>query len=222
MAETTLAPIGPSDPPPPDEGGDYLARRWRDYGAALTRVQAYPQAIQALNRALSRNPADLETLLALGRVFLEEGDLLAAREQFGRAAAAAPDDARASAWDASIERKMGQPEAAARMLAPLVRRFPRDAKLRFELGKSLMDQLRNEEAARQFEAMLDIDPLDRTAHFNLMLCRQRLNQLSVARREEVIYRLLNDENTPPLAPASGQPSYREDELLHVHPLEPRR
>src|SRR5690606_21519912 len=148
----------------------------------LIRVKAYPQAIQALNRALSRNPTDLETLLALGRVFLEEGDLLAAREQYRRAAATAPGDARPAAWDAQIERRTGQPEAAARRLAPLVRTYPRDVELRFELRTALMDQLRNAEAAREFEAMLAVDPLERRAHFYLMLCRQRLIQLSVARR----------------------------------------
>jgi tetratricopeptide (TPR) repeat protein len=185
-------------------------------------VKAYPQAIQALNRSLARNPADLETLLALGRVFLEEGDLLAAREQFRRAAAAGPGDTRPPAWDTKIERKMGQPEAAVRRLTPLVRAFPRDTELRFELGSALMDQLRNAEAAREFEAMLEVDPLDRSAHFNLMLCRQRLNQLSVARREEVIYHLLPDEKAATLAPAPGQPTLVEDELLHIHTLEPRR
>ena len=58
-----------------------------------------------------------------------------------------------------------------------------------------MAALRNEEAAKQFEAMLEVDPTNVSAHYNLMVCRQRLNQFAEARKEEVVYRLLQEEDT---------------------------
>ena len=84
---------------------------------------------------------------------------------------------RARAWQGAVLRQMGQPDRALALLAPLTRRYPRDRRLRFEIGQANMAQLRHDAAAAQFEALLDVDPTDVSGHWNLMLCRQRLNQL---------------------------------------------
>jgi Flp pilus assembly protein TadD len=189
------------------------AARWRRYGAALSAVKAFPETIQALNRSLTASPADPETLLALGRVYMDEGDLLAAREQFRQAQAGDP--VRGRAWEGAVLRRMGQPDEAAALLEPLTRQFPRDIQLHFELGSTYLGALKNEQAAREFEAMLDVDPLNVSAHFNLMRCLQRLNRLTAARSEETIYRLLKPE-TPPVGRTG---SATEARPLHIHALE---
>lgn len=201
---------GPSSPGAQPVG---QGESWRCYGLALAGVKAYPEALQALTRALQSQPGDVETLLALGRVYLDDGDLLAAREQFRQAGSGDPE--RAHAWEGAVLRRMGQPDEAAALLEPLVRRFPRDLRLRFELGSAYLAALRNADAARQFEAMLDVDPIDVSAHYNLMLCLQRLNRLTDARREETIYRLLRRE--PSRAPEAV--TSLEDRPLHLHALE---
>ncbi|MFN3650494.1 MAG: tetratricopeptide repeat protein [Armatimonadota bacterium] len=173
--------------------------RWAAYGTALGAVQAYPHAIQALSHALAEAPSDAEALLALGRVYLDEGDLLAAQGQFERARHLAPGDHRPAAWLGAVLRRMGQPAAAVAMLRPLTQRFPRDRRLRYELGLAHMAELRHGEAAREFEAMLDVDPVDVAAHYNLMLSFQRLNRLTEARREETLYRLLARDDSAPAA-----------------------
>jgi len=202
------------------EGGSPIPRSeaeaWRCYGTALAGVKAYPEALQALARSLQVRPGDTETLLALGRVYLDDGDLLAAREQFRQAAGSDPD--RARAWEGAVLRRMGQPDQAAALLEPMVRRFSRDLRLRFELGSAYLAALRNDDAAHQFEAMLDVDPIDVSAHYNLMLCLQRLNRLTDARREETIYRLLRQDPSH----ASEAATSLEDRPLHLHPLEPTR
>lgn len=214
LARATLEPLGPRKPLPEAPPGT-LSARWRNYADALSRARAFPSAIQALTLASATEPGAPETILALGKVFLEEGDLLAAREQFQRLTAGSAANT-ARAWEAAVLRRMGQPEEAAGLLAPLVRRFPRDPRLRFEMGRLLMDQLRNADAARSFEAQLALDPLDRAAHFNLMLLRQRQGQLSAARRAEVLYRLLAEEEYLPAT--SG--AWPEAQPLHIHELEP--
>lgn len=190
---------------PDDEG------RWRHYGTALAAVRSYPHAIQALQRALTAGGNGLEARLALGQVYLEEGDLLAAQEQFARVGGP-----RGRAWEGAVLRQMGQPERAVALLEPLAGRFPRDLRLRFELGQAYMAQLRHDRAAREFTAMLDVDPVDVSAHYNLMLSLQRLNQLTDARREEAIYRLLAEDDAPPVRSSS---SLIEGRPLHVHTLE---
>lgn len=173
---------------PGAEAGDRAAR-YRSYGRALARARLYPEAIAALNESLRHSPRDGETLLALGQVYFAEGDLLAAGDRFREAAAYVPD--RARAWEGAVLRRSGQPQAALDVLRPLSRRFPRDLRLRYELGLALMELLRHEEAAREFQALLGIDPLDVSGHFNLMRCWQRLNRLPDARREEALYTLLS-------------------------------
>lgn len=192
------------------------ASRWRRYGMALTAVRSYPEALQALKQAEGLAPTDAETHLSLGRMFWEEGDLLAAREQFQQARAGGGDTA--AAWEARVIRKMGQPEQSLALLKPLAEKYPRDPGLRFELGRTQMDLLANEAAAREFRAMLGIDPLNVAGHYNLMLCLQRMNQLSEAGREETLYRLLSGGDA---APGESSRGTEGDRPLRIYPLEGR-
>jgi Flp pilus assembly protein TadD len=212
----TAATLDPANPP--QDSTD--PARWRHYAEALAAVKAYPAALQALRQPLAAFPHDPETLLVLGRVHLENGDLLAAQEQFARARKGAPE--RAAAWEGAVLRQMGQPDQAAALLAPLARRYPQDLRLRFELGQTYFAQLRNDAAAREFGAMLDVDPTDLKAHFNVFRCAQRMNRLSEARREEVVYRLLNPEEGAPVLERPRKGASLEDRPLHDHLLEPLR
>jgi Flp pilus assembly protein TadD len=190
--------------------GLQLARTWRDYGSALAAGRSYAAAVRALNRALELSPEGHATLLALAQVFLAEGDLLAARERFRQAGPRRPE--LAAAWEAVVVRP-AQPEEAAKLLEPLVKRYPRDRRLRFELGRAYMAELRHEDAARQFQALLDVDPLDAAGHYNLMLCWQRLNRQADARREEALYQLLSTPESASAGPARP---------LRVYSLDPVR
>jgi tetratricopeptide (TPR) repeat protein len=202
-----------------------LELRWRRYGEALAAVKAYPFAVQAMQRSLAIQSRSVESLIGLGRVFLAEGDVLSAQDQLRLARDAAVGDAlqsaRISAWMAAATRT-AQPAQAVETLTPLVERYPRDLRLRFELGRAQMDLLRNREASTQFKSMLDVDPLDATAHYNLMLCYQRLNLLSEARREEVVYRLMAPETESTLGTESVPTRAIEARPLHVHELEAPR
>jgi Flp pilus assembly protein TadD len=124
--------------------------------------------------------------------------------------------ARARAWEGAVLRLTGQYAQAAALLEPLTRRYPRDRRLRFELGRTRMEQLRNREAAREFEAMLAVDPTDVSGHYSLMLCLQRLKQFTDARREETIYRLLSPDAD---ASSGAQASAPDDRPLRVYRLE---
>ncbi|HTL05772.1 MAG TPA: tetratricopeptide repeat protein [Gemmatimonadales bacterium] len=191
VAERTLAFA-------PEKSEADRATRFRRYGVALGRARLFPEAIAALNESLRSNARDGETLLALGQIFFAEGDLLEGGDRFREAAAYLPD--RARAWEAAVLRRSGQPQPALDLLTPLLRAYPRDVRLRYEAGLALMELLRHEEAARQFQALLNVDPLEVTGHFNLMRCYQRLNRQPEARREEALYNLLS----PPEQGSGGE------------------
>src|SRR5439155_1406967 len=128
------------------------------------------------------------------------------------------------AFLAATERKMGQYEAALALLQPLVRAYPRDRLLWFDAGMCHYLSGRYEEASRAFLSMLDIDPDDLAAHYNLMRSLRRLHRVSEARREEVIYQTLReDDNAKQIGLAylrTHSLADRETRTVHEHSLAP--
>lgn len=199
------------------------AERFYSYGVGLFLQNDLPRARRAFQQAATLMPGRADFLVALGRVYLAEGDLLAARAQFQQALRRVPGNLRAQAWLGHTHRLMGQYEEALNLLRPLAKRFPRDRRLWFNIGRSYFQSGRYEEAAHAFTRMLDIDPDDATAHFNLMDCYRRLRRISKARREEAIFRYLQDEELPTaiIEPfLRAHPEYRrETQPQHEHVLQ---
>jgi hypothetical protein len=204
----------PIDPGPP--------RRFYDYGVALLLQGDLPRAQRAMRRVQAWAPLDVQGYLGLGRVYLTEGDLLAARAQFEQARRLAPNDPRPRAFLATTFRKMGQYEQALATLEPLARTYRRDRLLWFDIGMSHYLAGRYAAGARAFEAMLGIDPDDLSAHYNLMRCLRRLQRVPEARREETIYLYLReDDNAKAIALAylrRNPLADREARTIHEHPL----
>jgi tetratricopeptide (TPR) repeat protein len=59
-------------------------------GRAYTALKMYPEALAALERALSINPASAQAYTLIGRIAFDQGDLLKARENFDQAYRYAP------------------------------------------------------------------------------------------------------------------------------------
>jgi Flp pilus assembly protein TadD len=201
-----------------------LPRRFYDYGVGLLLQGDLPRAMRAMRRVQEWAPRDAQGCLGLGRVYLTEGDLLAARAQFEQAGRLAPHDPRPRALLAATERRMGQYEAALALLRPLVRAFPRDRLLWFDVGMCHYLSGRYEEASRAFLTMLDIDPDDLAAHYNRMRSLRRLRRVSEARHEQVIYQALREDDNAKqigLAYLRSHPlADRETRTVHEHPLAP--
>ncbi len=198
------------------------ASRLLVYGTALLLQNDLTQARRVLQRALSLDPDRPACHIALGRAFLAEGDLLAARAQFQTALNLDTSSDAAKAWLGYTHRRMGQFETALAFLKPLSERYPRDRMVWFNIGRSHFQTGSYEEAAKAFRRMLDVDPDDAAAHFNLMDCYRRLRRLSEARREEAAYRVLRDDELPThiIEPFLREHPHiqRERLLMHEHLL----
>ncbi len=59
--------------------------------------------------------------------------------------------------------------------------------VRNQIGRLLFLERRYREAVREFERVLQIDPEDLQAHYNLMLCYQGLGEPELALRERRLY-----------------------------------
>jgi len=172
------------------------APRFFSYGAALLGQRAYGRARLAFRQARDLAPHNSEYWIGLGRVYLEEGDLLAARTHFVKAKELAADPSRANAWLAATYRRMGQYELALGILGSLSEQYPRDKDTWSEVGLCLLKSGRYEEAIPPFQHALDVDPDDLSAHFNLMRCYRSMRRLGSARKEEAIYQTLKEDSLP--------------------------
>jgi Flp pilus assembly protein TadD len=121
---------------------------------------------------------------------------------------------------------MGQLEAALATLNPLARDYPRDGALWIDIGLCYLKGAQYESASEAFAHALEVDPNDSTAHYNLMRCYTALNRLTDARREEAIFRALQDDEplTNLVEPfLQAHSDLRREALgMHVHPLEVSR
>lgn len=226
--DSLLLPLAAGGVPGAERGApdgrerEVLAGRFYDYGVALLGQRDLGRALRAMRRVAELLPGRVDGPFGLGRVYLEEGDLIAARAQFEAALRLAPDDVRPRLFLGKTFRKMGQYEAALAILQPLARQFPRDRALQFEIGQCHLLSGRYEAAAEAFRRMLDLDPNDLSAHYNLMTCYRQLRRFPDARREEAIYRYLKEDESVRRLTADyleTRPfAAREAQSIHEHVL----
>jgi len=119
-------------------------------------------------------------------------------------------------------RLMGQFDGAIKTLTSVVSSFPEDSRAWNELGLSYLQNGNNEEAQQAFEKSLAINPTDGSAHYNLMHAYSRQRKLTQSRREDTIFRAMQEEE--PLRSIRDQYLLKHPELscelepLHVHYL----
>jgi tetratricopeptide (TPR) repeat protein len=163
------------------------------YGAALLNQHDLASSRRAFQEAVRLSPRNAEYLIGLARANLADGDLLSARNQLEKALQLERNSPRAQAWLGTTLRLMGQFEASLGLLTPLAERYPRDRQLWMDIGLCYLQSGKNEEAAQAFTSLLAIDPDDASAHYNLMQSYLRTKKISLARREEAIFRALQDD-----------------------------
>jgi hypothetical protein len=208
LAEATallpLAGVGesPSPSPGPQPPTPMLASRFLDYGLGLIAAPKptasdLTLALHAFQIAQTLAPARPEPLIGMGRAYLTEPSLLAARARFEEALRLAPNNPAARADLGVVYSKQGEYEQAIQLLGPLAAQFPQDTQLQSDLGLAYYRQGSYEGSAAAFQRALAADPDNAAAHFQLKQCYQRLQRVPDARREEVIGRYLAEDRLAP-------------------------
>ena len=113
---------------------------------------------RAANRALEIDPELPEAHMALGAYFYMTRDYDAALEQLGIAEEGLPSDSELIRWKAFIMRRRGMWDQALHDLKRALSLDPRDAELSMEVGFTLLNQRRYEEADPFFRDALDLAP----------------------------------------------------------------
>ncbi len=139
---------------------------------------------------LGQDPGDLVNRLRLGRLWLQEGHLNLARQQFEQTLAALGDSSEPAGrtWHerivrgsahfslGDVEARRGRQQQALRQFALAVRDNPQDAEALLALGAMQAATGRLEEAAASFQASLQLRPDSAAAHNNLAAILVRLGR----------------------------------------------
>ncbi len=176
-------------------------RRWNNYGIALIDQRQYPLAIDAFIQAAALDEkyrAMAQINQAIGLIELDRYHQAAAL--LDAVVKANPENMRALFQQARIFMKRGQLAEAETNLRRVLAAFPRDRMSWQQLGE-LSKIKRDYAGARDcYEKILQIDPEDPGAHYNLMIVFRKLGMTAEAKSHSKIFTELKDDpSATPLA-----------------------
>ncbi len=199
-------------------------QRWNDYGIGLLLQGDLRAAEESFRRVIEVAPDNPEGYVNVARARLQEGDLQGARAMLEAALARAAGLAKAHFFLGVAFKELGEYGQALGHLRRAAEQYPRDRVVRNTIGRVLFLQRRFEEAIAEFERVLEVDPEDLMAHYNLMLCYRGLGRTEEAEIERRLYeRFKADEDaqmlTGPYLRAHPLDN-RERQPIHEHPGAP--
>jgi tetratricopeptide (TPR) repeat protein len=202
-------------------------RRWNNYGIALFDQKQYALAVDAFARVAELDETYRPMALVNRALALIELDRWSeASKLVDSAIELNPKLMRAVFQRARIRAREGQLEAAEADIRQVLSAFPRDRISLQQLGE-LSKVKRDYAAARNaYEQILQIDPEDAGAHYNLMLIYRKLGMRDEAKQEAKLFADLKDD--PAALPIASEFLRRHPEMKgesspwHVHTLGARR
>ena len=103
------------------------------------------------------------------------------------ALAIAPRLAKAHFFLGTALNTLGRYDEALEHFRVAAEQYPRDRVVLNEIGRVHFVQRRFGDAIAAFQSVLDVDPEDLQAHYNLMLCYQGAGNAALAAREQALY-----------------------------------
>ena len=162
-------------------------QRWNDYGIGLFLQGDLKGAAAAFEKVTEADPNNPDGWVNIGRCAVQEGDMARARTVLEKALGLSPDLARANFFYAKVLRSDGNYDGAAMRLRMVLAQYPRDRVALNDLGRILFLQRKYEEAVKALESVLEVDPEDLQAHYNLMLCYNGLGNQKLAKEHQDRY-----------------------------------
>jgi tetratricopeptide (TPR) repeat protein len=171
-------------------------QRWNDYGIGLFLQGDLKDAAAAFEKVTEADPNNPDGWVNIGRCAVQEGDMERARTVLKKALALSPDLARANFFYAKVLRADGNYAGAADVLRKVLAQYPRDRVALNDLGHILFLQRKYNDAIKVLNLVLEVDPEDLQAHYNLMLCYSGLGDQKSAKEYEARYlRFKADESS---------------------------
>ena len=219
-SRTRTIALGANQPAPPDAEDNPLWMRWNNYGIGLLDAQQYADSAAAFERVAQLRPdyADAYTNVAIADYSWQRYDQ--SRTQLEKALKLSPKNARALYYLALVERIQGNLDAAVADLREMAAQYPRSRDAHRELGFSLYQQHKYDEARQEYETVQSIDPDDLAAHYILSIVYRRLGMKDKAAVEAAAFADQKDDptaNTYALEFLSKHPEITAESVpWHVH------
>jgi tetratricopeptide (TPR) repeat protein len=194
--------------------------RWNDYGIGLLLQGDLKSAEAAFLHVTRIDPGYADGWVNVGRARLQEGNLAGAEEVLRRALAVDANLAKTHFFLGTVLKNHGRYDDSLGHLRTASRLYPRDRVVLNQIGRVLFLKREFKEAITEFTRVLQIDPEDLQAHYNLMLCYQGLGDGERAERERVLYlRFKADESAQAITGPYRQlnpDDNNERQAIHEH------
>jgi tetratricopeptide (TPR) repeat protein len=192
--------------------------RWNDYGIGLLLQGDLRGAEAAFQKVTQIDPAYVDGWVNIARARLQEGHVEGAQEVLRKALELDPDLPKVHFFYALTLKADGAYEEALAHLRQAAARYPKDRVVRNQMGRILFLLGRFAEAIAELKEVLQIDPEDLQAHYNLMLSYRGVGNLDMARTHEGLYRRFKADESAQVIAATGRRRYPEadNEAQSVH------
>jgi tetratricopeptide (TPR) repeat protein len=161
--------------------------RWNDYGIGLLLQGDLKGAEQAFLNVAKIDPNYADGWVNIARARIQEGDMNGAQEVLQKALAIDPELAKTHFFYGMTWKAQGDYESALKHLKKAAEKYPLDRVVHNQIGRVLFLQRKYKEGIAEFMQVLQIDPEDLTAHYNLMLCYQGLGDETKAELHRKYY-----------------------------------
>ena len=201
--------------------------RWNDYGIGLLLQGDLRSAQTAFREVTKLDSGYLDGWVNIARCRIKEGDMQAAEAMLNRAfeiqKTLPPDNlhrAKVHYFYALVQESYGNYDIAIEHLQRAISQFPRDTRVRNELGRMHFLKREYEAALVQFQKTVEVDPEDLDAHYNMMRCYRALKNLSMTEKSQKLYlRFKADESVDAItgiARRADPDANRERQPIHEH------
>jgi len=174
-------------PVPKVAAGKEVRERWNDYGIGLLLQGDLRGAEAVFLKVTEMDPAYADGFVNVARCRIQMGDNAGAQEVLHQAIKLEPSLAKSHYFYGQTLKILGRYDDALTHLRQAEARFPRDRAVLNEIGRVLFLQRRYDESVAALRRVLEVDPEDLQAHYNLMLAYRGAGKIDGAQREQALY-----------------------------------
>jgi tetratricopeptide (TPR) repeat protein len=173
-----------------------VRERWNDYGIGLLLQGDIKSAEAAFLHVTNMEPGYADGWVNVARARIQEGDMPGAEQMLRQALVVDPKLAKTHFFLGTVLKNRGRYDEALAALREAAAQYPRDRVVLNQMGRVLFLQREFGRAIDVFTQVLDVDPEDLQAHYNLMLSYQGLGDTASVERERQLYtRFKADESS---------------------------
>jgi superkiller protein 3 len=164
-------------------------------GSANVGKQHLADALQLFQQLLKKHPKDARLMYAIGAVYYLQSKFTEAESLLKQSLAIQPDQTGAAYYLALTYDAMGDDERAVPTFHDLLKRNPQHAPSYVKLGGILVRQHQYEEAERDLEQAVSLDPNSVEAHYQLGVVLRRLGKSAESETQFAESRRLETEQS---------------------------